>query len=637
MLPTPNSEEAENGFGKFLRTDPANGFHIPGTPATKTEKPKRIYPTPEEVQAAALWQAQQEASENKLDPGKVCFAGSWTYPGDTYRVLRFNFAETEPGTGKTKKTYRPIHRNGAGWSFGDPSGALPLYLGDDLPADGPIFVLEGEKCADAARNIGLPAVASAHGGESAHRTNWNPLAGREVVIVPDNDDTGRKYARQVAAILTLLAPPAVVKIIDLPGLPEHGDIADALAADGVWDSNDDAEVTIMALAAAAPIYTPPATDPTAPTIQTPTASGPTLVCLADVQPEPVRWLWHSRIALGKLSVFAGQPDLGKSFVTLDMAARVSKGDGWPDNPTFVSAPGGVVLLSAEDDLADTIRPRLDAAGADVRRIHALTTVRIGVDFATGKPTLAPFNLGEHLPMLEAAIRQTENCRLVVIDPISAYLGQTDSHNNSEVRGVLAPLAELAARHRIAVVAVSHFNKGTGEAINRVMGSLGFVAAPRAAFVFAPDRDDPTGKRRFMLPLKNNLTADRAGLAYRLLSPNPGAMPAVAWETMPVSISVEDAVSPEDRRRGPEPEERREAAAWLLDFLAGGPMLATDCTEEAKRQGISETTLRRAKAACRVVVKKDGFQGKFAWRLPGWEKPFESDAAKDAHPALSQTT
>jgi hypothetical protein len=223
--------EKDRTFGKFLRDDPAKrpakrSVNLRpnvsalrpapvAAPAPTAEKAKRIYPTPEAAQAGALWQAQAEArkSDPPRNPAGVRFAQSWSYPGDTFRVLRFNFAETEPDTNKPFKTFRPIHRNGAGWSIGDPPGPLPLYRGDDLPADGPIIVCEGEKCADAARSVGLPAVTSAHGSKSPHRTDWQPLAGREIIILPDNDDTGREYARKVAAILTALG--CTVRIVNL--------------------------------------------------------------------------------------------------------------------------------------------------------------------------------------------------------------------------------------------------------------------------------------------------------------------------------------------------------------------------------------------------------------------------------------
>jgi RecA-family ATPase len=158
-----------------------------------------------------------------------------------------------------------------------------------------------------------------------------------------------------------------------------------------------------------------------------------------------------------------------------MAARVSTGAPWPDTPLELQPVGGVVLLSAEDDPADTIRPRLDAHGADVTRIVLLQSI----DRPDG--TNRAVDLAVDGPALEAAIDTVPNCRLVVVDPISAYLGGVDSHSNSDVRGMLAQLAELAARRRVAVVAVTHLRKGDGPAMYRAMGSLAFVAAARAAW------------------------------------------------------------------------------------------------------------------------------------------------------------
>src|SRR5262245_1316544 len=160
---------------------------------------------------------------------------------------------------------------------------------------------------------------------------------------------------------------------------------------------------------------------------------PVVVKLADVQPEQVQWLWPGRIALGKLTLIAGEPGLGKSFLTLDIAARVTTGEKWPDDPTTFKLPGSVVLLSAEDDVADTIRPRLDAAGADVNHVHAIQAVEFKTDEAD-KPTRRTFNLERDLPALESTIAGLTDCQLVVIDPVSAYCGKVDSHNNSETRG-----------------------------------------------------------------------------------------------------------------------------------------------------------------------------------------------------------
>jgi predicted ATP-dependent serine protease len=154
--------------------------------------------------------------------------------------------------------------------------------------------------------------------------------------------------------------------------------------------------------------------------------------LSHVQRELLDWLWPSRIPPGKLTLLAGDPGLGKSFVLLDIAARVSSGAAWPDLPLLTQRPGGVVLFNAEDDLADTIAPRLDRAEANDSNIVAIE----GVSMMGQR---RHFSLECDLPRLAEVIETHPNTRLVVVDPISAYTGKIDSHNNSEVRGMLAPL------------------------------------------------------------------------------------------------------------------------------------------------------------------------------------------------------
>jgi len=145
----------------------------------------------------------------------------YEYPNDL-AVVRIENA------GKAK-TFRPIHKNGDVWVLGDPDGLLPLYHADELQAGVTVFVCEGEKDVDRGRECGLTAVTSAHGANSAHKSDWSALAGHEVIIIPHNDDAGRKFARAVATILTTLDNPATVRIINLPGLPEHGDLLDFAA------------------------------------------------------------------------------------------------------------------------------------------------------------------------------------------------------------------------------------------------------------------------------------------------------------------------------------------------------------------------------------------------------------------------
>ena len=263
-----------------------------------------------------------------------------------------------------------------------------------------------------------------------------------------------------------------------------------------------------------------------------------VVRLSDIQSEPISWLWQGRIALGKLTLIVGDPGLGKSLLTATLAAIVSKGYSFPVDNT--KAPmGDVVLLSAEDDAADTIKPRLEAAEADCARIHILKAVQ-EVDDA-GKQTERMFSLKNDIAILEKLLPSIPDCCLLIIDPISAYLNDTDSHNNSDIRGLLAPLAALATRYKIAIIAVSHLNKGSGgNALYRAMGSLAFVAAARAAYVVTKDEHNP--QRRLFLPVKNNLAQDTTGLAYTVVTAPNGA-PVMAWEPDPIVITADEALVP----------------------------------------------------------------------------------------------
>jgi len=338
---------------------------------------------------------------------------------------------------------------------------------------------------------------------------------------------------------------------------------------------------------------------------------PVTVRLSDVQPELLRWLWPGRIALGKLTLLCGDPGLGKSFVTLDLAARVSSGTTWPDMPLLPNPAGSVVLLSAEDDLADTIRPRLDAAGANAASVVAIQAVRR--TRSNGQVVEDYFDLTEDLPALETAIRQTPECRLVVIDPLTAYLGKTDSHNNAEVRAVLAKLFELAARHKIAVLAVTHLNKAsTLPAIYRAMGSLAFVAAARAVWAVVRDEDDEAGRRRLFVPVKNNLGADETGLAYAL---EPvGQTARVQWESDPVSIRADDALDGGGRKA----KAQHDARQFVIDTITanGGDMLSDDLSSAAEAQGISEHTFWRARKAVAESYKEKGRGGRWRCKLKG---------------------
>lgn len=207
-------------------------------------------------------------------------------------------------------------------------------------------------------------------------------------------------------------------------------------------------------------------------------------CTSEITMEPVNWLWPGRVALGKHTCLAGEPGTGKSQLAIDLAARASLGAPLPCGEG--TAPQGtVIILSAEDSDADTIVPRLHAAGADCGRVYIIKAMETDEGGRRG------FNLQADLDALERMIVGLGDVRLVVIDPISSYLGRgIDSHRNSDVRGVLEPLSEMAQRLDVAIVSVTHFSKSCAgnmpKALHRFIGSIAFVAAPRIAFAVLQD-------------------------------------------------------------------------------------------------------------------------------------------------------
>jgi len=253
---------------------------------------------------------------------------------------------------------------------------------------------------------------------------------------------------------------------------------------------------------------------------------PRIVRLADVPPEKVAWLWRGYIPLAKVTLLDGDPALGKSNLTLDLAARVSRGLCMPDGSrSDLTGPAGVVLLNAEDGLGDIIRPRLEAAGADLTRVDALESV---FD-AQGEEQ--PIELPGDIDALQLAIARV-NAALVVIDPLMAYLSpNTNTYRDQDIRRALVPVKRLAEETDAAIVVVRHLNKATGQsALYRGGGSIGIIGAARTGLLVGADPDDATGTRRILATTKNNLSLKAAALAYHIES--AGDSCRVVWDDRP---------------------------------------------------------------------------------------------------------
>ena len=300
--------------------------------------------------------------------------------------------------------------------------------------------------------------------------------------------------------------------------------------------------------------------------------------LSDVPKEEIDWLWRGRIARGKLSILAGDPDVGKSFVTLDLAARVSLGGILPDGGR---APEGVcIFLTAEDGWGDTVRRRFDAIGGKAKNV---LLVPLTVKTMDG---MASLNLAQHLDAIERLVKDT-GAILLVIDPILAFMGpRANANQTTDVRAVLAPLVDMAARTSVAIVGVMHLNKrsGDGNALYRVTSSLDFVAAARTAFLLARDPTDP--KARVLAQIKNNLYAEVPALRFRFTEDG-----AISWEEDTVAVTASSLLTPTVETKA-----LAAAKAFLREQLADGPAESAQIEAAADDAGISARTLDRARKA-----------------------------------------
>ena len=327
---------------------------------------------------------------------------------------------------------------------------------------------------------------------------------------------------------------------------------------------------------------------------------------SDVKIRPLKWLWTGVLAQGKLVIIAGDPGLGKSQVCLFISAIVSTGGEWPVSEETCDK-GSVLILSAEDGAEDTIVPRLNAVSADLEHIHIIHAVKLD------EKKERAFDLTKDVEQLRHTVKRIDNVRLIVVDPISAYMGKTDSHRNPEVRAALTPAVEFAEEIGACLLCVTHLNKGgTGNALSRITGSIAFIAAARASFLVSRDNDDPD--RRLMLPLKNNLAKDTHGFGYRIEEHNLSGIETsnVTWEKDSVDLTAEEVLSDHVGRL----DNRGNAENFLLQELAGG--LKIPCKELYKRaeeMGISPKVLWTVKDKIGVQANKVDFKGGWVWHLP----------------------
>jgi putative DNA primase/helicase len=355
-----------------------------------------------------------------------------------------------------------------------------------------------------------------------------------------------------------------------------------------------------------------------------------LVCMADVEPCEVPWLWTSRFPLGRISLLVGRPGCGKTFLTADIAARVSRGSEWPDG-SGCAPHGSVLMLNAEDDPADTLAPRLIGAGADLDKVYLLRAAKLIQE--DGQENSIPLDLS-NLVQVERALEQIADCRLLILDPIGSYLGgRTDAHRDTEVRAVLAPLVLMAERRGIAVLLVAHTRKAEAPfKDDTVLGSRAFTGLARAVWHLEADADDPERRRKLLMPGKSNLALAPKGMAFRIV-PTNGRYDGLCWEPDEIDAHADDfqpGASGNPSKPGPRPEKREACRRWLEELLADGPMLVNDIKAEANEAGFAAKTLRDAADEIPVERNKSGFRdASWSWGLPRGEDAQDTTDGQDA--------
>ena len=311
-----------------------------------------------------------------------------------------------------------------------------------------------------------------------------------------------------------------------------------------------------------------------------------LIRMSDIQPEEVQWLWYPYIPLGKLTVIQGDPGEGKTTFVLAMIAALTKGEALPEREPL--DPVNILYQTAEDGLADTIRPRLDALGADCSRVLVIDESK------------------RELSLSDERIRQAmeeTGAKLLVLDPLQAYLGaEVDMHRANEVRPILKRLGSVAEQMGCAVILIRHLNKMQGQKSgHRGMGSVDFQAAARSVLLVGRAKEDP--QLRIVVPDKSSLAPEGESIAFAL-DPEQGFQ----WKGY-CAYNAEELLGGSTKQVQTKTMQAEETLRNLLDK----PAPAEEILRRITAVGISERTLMTAKKNLGVLSEKRG--GQWFWRLP----------------------
>lgn len=501
-----------------------------------------------------------------------------------------------------KKKFAQLHIEKGEWKPGGYKGRLqPYQYHKWAGTQRRVFLVEGEKTAELLSGKGLIATTTP-GGSGGWKSEYSEFfKGHHVTILPDNDEPGFKYAANAYVEISKVA--ASTSVVELPGLDKGEDACEwfergnsVLDLRAIVESSSSLSSQVRSLVEAR-------SNQNATVAQT--ASAASLVCLADVEAKEIDWLWHPYIAKGKLTMAEGDPGVGKSYFTMALAAAVSNGGKVPLIGNIEK--GNVLIFSAEDDPADTLKPRLAKLGADMTKIFIY-------------PVPVEFN-DEGVGLIEGFLNEKRPV-LMIIDPLQCYLGSKDMNKANETRSVLSPLATLSSKFKTSTLIVRHLKKSADKSTYRGMGSVDILAAVRSVLLVGCNPQDK--KQRAIVHIKSNLAPYGQTLGYEVENG------IFSW-TGTSALTASDILATDIEGAGSALDE---AVEFLSETLQGGRVAAREIQKSSRDMGIATATLKRAKA--KLCVKSLRINDQWFWELekfpelktPTRSQPVQED--QDSH-------
>ena len=319
--------------------------------------------------------------------------------------------------------------------------------------------------------------------------------------------------------------------------------------------------------------------------------------VADVPKKSIKWLWRSVFPLCKISLLSGDGGVGKSIFALHCASRITSGKDFTIDKD--QKAGSVIYVVTEDSIADTIRARAEAMKANLDKLFVID----GAYDQNGE--IKSFNVARNIKHLERAIMKIGDVRLVVIDPITEFIGNIDDHRAAPTRSALAPLVTLAEDNSLAILLISHLNKDeTKRAIYRTTGSQSYVNMARSVWTIAADEENKD--RRFFMPVKQNLSSKPDALAFTITE-----AAGIQFEDFPVDVKADDLMASDDQKY--EKSALQAAKEFILEMLDGQSLPSKEIFREAGEVGIARRTMERAKSELNIEHFPDFNKDKRIWK------------------------